>query len=130
MVAEGRDLGKTEGDRTGATITLDFDQINRSGGLAQGSVVLGHEGVHAAYRLAGVEPNVTRDITREEQAAYIVGGFISRGIGSVNPVGPNHGEANFLQRTVRAAEVSCARSVVTWEREHWPKPWPLEGSCR
>ncbi len=122
-------LGQAVGNKSGVTVTLDFKQINRAGGLSQGAVTLAHEGVHGIMRLAGRDPVDNHGVTREEAIAYKVGGYASQGMGFFNPVGPNGGTSTFGQDVLNAARKDCVYATSVQEATNANHQQSLPGPC-
>lgn len=122
-------LGSTSGDKNGVTIKLDFAQINKVGGLAQGALTLAHEGVHGIERLAGRDPVDNRGVAREEFMAYHAGALVSGANGFTNPVGPNMSSPTFRADVKNAALRDCTFSAVREEMNNPNHQSTLSGPC-
>ncbi|MEP1833879.1 MAG: RHS repeat-associated core domain-containing protein, partial [Hyphomonas sp.] len=116
-------LGDTSSDGNGGvSVRLDFNQINKAGGLNQGAVILAHEGYHASRHLDpnGPPPPGMDQYARlkQERLAYIAGAAVSRGLNWRNPAGPNWGDRDFNKQLDRAAYGSCFAAIFDYQKKN------------
>lgn len=116
----------------GYMISMDFDQINRLGGVSIGAGVLAHEVVHDVQQSSQGSLENNQQRYRREIRAYEVQSWVGTVLGALPPGIPRSDSMTYSMQIRRIARDNCnivsVREGVAWRRGQGGRP--LDGMCQ